>query len=86
MYKLPIKLRFYCNKKERKNILVKLDDIRMTDIPEVGMARSMSVNQFVRGCAVSAMNGRGACAVDHGNKDIMTWEGVLTELEKLKGE
>lgn len=80
------KLNEFLSDHPRKNILVKLDDIRMTDIPEIGMARSMSVNQFVRGCAVSAMNGRGACAVDHGNKDIMTWEEVLTELEKLKGE
>ena len=64
-----------------KKVMVHIADIRCTDLGENGFNRSFYMNQFVRGCAVSAMNYRGADASDEGVQDIMTWEEVIEDLK-----
>ena len=76
------RLQDWLKENPHKDVYVHLDDLRDTNIEEQKWNRSHSVNQFVRGCAVSAMNGRGACASNEGVQDIMTWEEII---EKLKG-
>lgn len=70
----------------RKKVFVHIDDIRCTNIPEVGLNRSYYVNQYLRGICVSAMNRAGACASDDDVQDIMTWEEVIEKLKELQSK
>lgn len=69
-----------------KTVLVHLDDLRDTDLIEQKWNRSFFCNQFVRGCAVSAMNYRGADASKSDVQDIMTWEEVIEKLKELQSK
>ena len=64
-----------------KTTYVHLADIRCTDIEETGFNRSFYMNQFVRGCAISAQTGKRGVPVSQGGKDVMSWEDVIEELK-----
>ena len=64
-----------------KTTYVHLADIRCTDIEETGFNRSFYMNQFVRGCAISAQTGKRGVAVSQGGKDVMSWEDIIEELK-----
>ncbi len=63
-----------------KEVYVHLEDIRCTDIEEVGYDRSFYVNQFVRGLAVAAQTGQRGVPVSQGGIDIMSWEDIIETL------
>lgn len=63
-----------------KEVYVHLEDIRCTDIEEVGYNRSFYVNQFVRGLAVAAQTGQRGVPVSQGGIDIMEWDDIITTL------
>ncbi len=65
-----------------KDVYVHLADIRCTDLPESGYNRSFMMNQFVRGCAVSAQTGERGVPVSQGGKDVMSWEEIIEELKE----
>ena len=64
-----------------KTTYVHLADIRCTDIEETGFNRSFYMNQFVRGCAISAETGKRGVPVSQGGKDVMSWEDIIEELK-----
>lgn len=64
-----------------KTTYVHLADIRCTDIEETGFNRSFYMNQFVRGCAISAQTGKRGVPVSQGGKDVMSWEDIVEELK-----
>lgn len=64
-----------------KTTYVHLADIRCTDIEETGFNRSFYMNQFVRGCAISAQTGKRGVPVSQGGKDVMSWEDIIEELK-----
>ena len=64
-----------------KTVYCHCDDMRNTQLEEKGWNRSYSINQFLRGCCVSAMNGYGADATQPGIRDIMSWEEVIEQLK-----
>lgn len=64
-----------------KTTYVHLADIRCTDIEETGFNRSFYMNQFVRGCAISAQTGKRGVPVRQGGKDVMSWEDIIEELK-----
>ena len=63
-----------------KEVYVHLEDIRCTNIEEVGYDRSFYVNQFVRGLAVAAQTGQRGVPVSQGGIDIMSWEDIIETL------
>ena len=63
-----------------KEVYVHLEDIRCTNIEEVGYDRSFYVNQFVRGLAVAAQTGQRGIPVSQGGIDIMSWEDIIETL------
>ena len=60
-----------------KEVYVHLEDIRCTNIEEVGYDRSFYVNQFVRGLAVAAQTGQRGVPVSQGGIDIMSWDILI---------
>ena len=63
-----------------KEVYVHLEDIRCTNIEEVGYDRSFYINQFVRGLAVAAQTGQRGVPVSQGGIDIMSWEDIIETL------
>ena len=65
-----------------KTVYCHVDDLRVTDLPETRWNRSYYINQFLRGCCVSAMNYYGADATEEGVRDIMSWTDVIEQLKR----
>ena len=65
-----------------KEVYVHLEDIRCTNIEEVGFDRSFYVNQFIRGLAVAAQTGERGVPVSQGGIDIMSWEKIMGTLQQ----
>lgn len=65
-----------------KKVYVHIDDLRDTDLEEQQWNRSFSINQFLRGCAVSAMSGQRGVPASECGIDIMTWEEVIESLKE----
>ena len=61
-------------KKYDKKVYPHLEDIRRTDIPEVGDRRSWSINQYVYGTCLDVTDGKG----------FYEWEEIIEELKKNK--
>ena len=55
------------------NIIVLCDDIRRTDIPEVGDRRSWSINQYAYGVILDMTHGRGITPIDELEEAVETW-------------
>ena len=64
----------FCEKMLEKPIYPHLEDVRRTDIPEVGDRRSWGVNQYVYGVCLDLTNGKG----------FYEWEEILEELKNDK--
>lgn len=60
--------------KFRKKVYTHVEDIRRTDIPEVGDRRSWGINQYVYGACLDLTNGKG----------LYDWEEIIEELKERK--
>lgn len=71
--RLAMELHFLIKKYDKK-VYPHLEDIRRTDIPEVGDRRSWSINQYVYGVCLDLTDGKG----------LYEWEEILEELKEVQ--
>ena len=57
-----------------KKVYPHIEDIRRTDIPEIGDRRSWSINQYVYGVCLDLTDGKG----------LYEWEEILEELKEVQ--
>ena len=69
--RLAMELHFLIKKYDKK-VYPHLEDIRRTDIPEVGDRRSWSINQYVYGVCLDLTDGKG----------LYEWDEILEELKE----
>ena len=71
--RLAMELHFLIKKYDKK-VYPHLEDIRRTDIPEVGDRRSWSINQYVYGVCLDLTDGKG----------LYEWDEILEELKEVQ--
>ena len=71
--RLAMELHFLIKKYDKK-VYPHLEDIRRTNIPEVGDRRSWSINQYVYGVCLDLTDGKG----------LYEWEEILEELKEVQ--
>ena len=71
--RLAMELHFLIKKYDKK-VYTHLEDIRRTDIPEIGDRRSWSINQYVYGVCLDLTDGKG----------LYEWEEILEELKEVQ--
>ena len=69
-----VDLLHYFVQRNDKKVYPHLEDIRRTDIPEIGDRRSWSINQYVYGVCLDLTDGKG----------LYEWEEILEELKEVQ--
>ena len=61
---------YLCTKQKDREVFPHLEDIRMSEVPEQGIRRSFSINQYVVGACLALTGGRGFYTMDEIRKEL----------------